>query len=117
MAGRFVSILACTQDDEDKLSHVSDIPLQLSASAKVASINSASVTFSEAVGDFMRNVPSLHPIPSQTRVNPWQLQYPSEYLLSSPAVLAPQETVQLIAQRSRAALNVQRETARRALLH
>ena len=65
----------------------------------------------------MRNVPSLHPIPSQTGVNSWQLQYPSTYPQGSPAVLGPQETVQLVTQRTREALNHQRETARRALLH
>ena len=35
----------------------------------------------------------------------------------SPTVLGPQETVQLVTQRARAALNDQRETAQRALPH
>ena len=96
---------------------MSDIPLQLPASANVASNSSALVTFSQAEGDLMRNVPRLHPRPSQTGVNPWQLQYPSTYSQGSPAAHGPQETVQLVAQRARETLNVQRETARRALLH
>ena len=40
-------------------SHVSDIPLQLPASAHVSSTKSALVTFSHADGDLMRNVPRL----------------------------------------------------------
>ena len=59
----------------------------------------------------------LQPIPSLTRVNPWQLQYPVTYFKSVLAVLAPQEAVQLITQRAREALNDQRETAPRALLY
>ena len=47
--------------------------------------------------------------------NPWKSWYPSTYSQDPPAVLAPQETVQLVTKR--AALNVQRETARRAVLH
>ena len=57
----------------------------------------ALVTFSQAENDF---IPSFLPIPSQTRVNPWQLQYPSTYPQCSPAVLGPQETVQLVTQRA-----------------
>ena len=59
----------------------------------------------------------LHPIPGQTGVNSWQLQYPSAYPPGSPAVLGPHETVQSVAQRGREALNDQRATARRVLLH
>ena len=59
----------------------------------------------------MRNVPSLHPIPSQTGLNPWQIQCPSAYPQRSPAVLGHHETVQLVTQRAREALNDQRETA------
>ena len=86
--------MGLTQDDETGNAHMSDIPLQLPASANAAS-NSVLVTFSHDE----RNVPSLHPIPSQTGVQPWQLQYPSTY---------PQV---------QQALNVQRETARRGSLH
>ena len=98
--------------DEDTHSHMSDTPLQLPTSANVATNNSASVTFSQAEGDFMRNVASLHPIPSQTGVNPWQIQYPSAFPHGSPAVLGPQETVQLVTQRAREALTVQGEALR-----
>ena len=65
----------------------------------------------------MRNVLSLHPIPSQTGGNPWQSQDPRTHRQSSPAALGPQETVQLVKQRAQKDLNVQRETARRAFLH
>ena len=106
-----------THGDEDRNPQVSDILWLLSASANVASNNSALVTFSQAEGDLMRNVPSLHLTPSQTRVNPWQLQCPSANPQSSPVVLGLYETVQLVKQRAREALNNQRETARRALLH
>ena len=58
-----------THDDEDGISHMSVILWQLPASANAASNNSGLVTFSPAEGDFMRYVPSLHPIPSQTGVN------------------------------------------------
>ena len=78
--GRFVPTVDLTQQDVDRKSHVSDIPLQLPTSANVASNNSVLVTFSQAEGDLMRNVRSLHPIPSQSGVNPWQSQYPSTYL-------------------------------------
>ena len=60
------SIVDLTQDDEDRSSHISDIPLQLPASANYASKNYALVTASQAESDLMRNAPSLHPIPSQT---------------------------------------------------
>ena len=60
----------------------------------------------------MRNVQSLQPIPNQTGVNPWQLQT----LHSAPAVLGPQEAVQLATQRAREALNDQCDMAQRALL-
>ena len=63
MAGRFVPMVDLTRDDEDSNSHISDIPLHL-----VASDNSAWVTFSQAEGDLMRNVPSLHLVPTQTGV-------------------------------------------------
>ena len=95
---------------------MSDIPLQLLASANVASNKCALATFSQAEGCLMRNVPSLHSIPSQTGVNPWQFQYPSTYPQGSPAVLRPPETVQWASQRAREGLNPQRDTARRALL-
>ena len=68
-------------------------------------------------GDLMRNVRSLHPISSQTRWILWQTQYPSTHPQVLPTVLGPQETVKLVTQRAREAVNVQRETVRRALLH
>ena len=91
--------------------------LQLHASANVSRNNSAMVTFSQAEGDLMRNVPSLHPIPSRTR---------SESLAISVSQCVPsgftgnrwaQGTVQLVTQRAREALNDQRATARRVLRH
>ena len=63
----------------------------------------------------MQNVHSLQPTPIQTRTNPWQLQYISTYTQCVPAVLGPEEAVQLVTQRAREALNDQRETTRRAL--
>ena len=65
----------------------------------------------------MANVHSLQPRPNHTRANLWQLQYPVAYAQCVPAVLGPHEVVQLVTQRAREALNDQRETARRALLH
>ena len=62
----------------------------------------------------MQNVHSLQPIPNQTRTSPWQLQYIATCPQCVPAVLGPQETVQLVTQRAREALNDQRETTRRA---
>ena len=67
MAGWFVPIGDLTRDDEDRHSHMSDIPLRLPASAYFPSSNSALVTFSQPEGDPMRNVRSLHPISSQER--------------------------------------------------
>ena len=58
MAGRCVPMLDLTQEDEDGSSHMSDIQLQLPASAKVASNNYALVMLSQAEGDLMRNAPS-----------------------------------------------------------
>ena len=63
----------------------------------------------------MQNVHSLQPIPNQTRTKPWQLQFFSTYTQCVPAVLGPQEAVQLVTQRAQEALNDQRETTRRAL--
>ena len=78
-AGRFVPPVDVTHDDGDRKSHMSDIPLQLPASASVASNNYALVTFSQAEDDFMRNVPGLYPILSQTGGNPWHSQYHSAH--------------------------------------
>ena len=89
MTGRYAPKVDLTQDDEHGYAHMSDIPLQRPASTNVASNNSAFVTFSQAEGDMMRNVQILHPLPSQTGVNPWQLQYPCTYTQDSPAVLGP----------------------------
>ena len=58
MAGRFVPIVDLAQEDENRNSHMSDIPLQLPASAHVASHNSALITFSQAENDLMQNVQS-----------------------------------------------------------
>ena len=80
MVRRFLPIVDLTRNDEGTISHMSDIQLQLPASASVSSNTSAVVTLSEAEGDLMRNVPSLHPKPSQTGVNAWQFQYPNAYL-------------------------------------
>ena len=58
-------------------------------------------------------------VPTDTtsdRRNPWQLQYPNTYPQSAPAVLGPQEAIQLVTQRARGAMCARRETARRALL-
>ena len=98
MARRFVPMVDWTRDDEDTNAHMSDISLRLPA-ARAASDNSALVTLSQAVGDLMRKVPGLHPKPTQTGVNPWQLHYPSTYRKGSPAVHGLQETGQLVTQR------------------
>ena len=90
-------------------------PLQLPASANVLSNSAALVTFSQAGSDLMQNVPSLQLMPSQTGVNPGQLQY--RYPQSVSSVLGPQEAVQLVTYRAREALKDQRETDRRAVLH
>ena len=87
---RFSPFLDLTHDDDDTNSHMSDIPLQLPASSHFPSNNSALVTFSQAGSDPVQNVHSLQPIPSQTRVNLWLLQYLDRYLQSVPAVLGPQ---------------------------
>ena len=80
MAGRFVPIVDVTYDGDDTSSHMSDIPSQLPAGANVASITSALVTYSQAEGDLMRNITSLHSMPSQTGVNPWQLKVHLQFL-------------------------------------
>ena len=66
MDGRFVPRVDITRDREDTNSHMSDFLLQLPASASVSYNNSALATLSQAQGDRMRNVPSLHLISSQT---------------------------------------------------
>ena len=66
-------------DEDDTIFHMSDIPLQLPASAKFPSNGSALATFSQAGSDPMQNVHSIRPIPSQTRVKPWQSQYLDTY--------------------------------------
>ena len=53
---RCVPIVDLTHDDDDTNSHMSDIPLQLPASAHVPSKNSALVTFSQAGSDPVLNV-------------------------------------------------------------
>ena len=49
-------------DDNDTNSHMSDIPLQLPASAHASRYNSPLMTFSQAEGNLMRNVDSLHTV-------------------------------------------------------
>ena len=71
MTGRRVPKVDLMQDDEDRNSPMSDIPLLLRASANVASDISALLTFTQAEDDLKRNVQSLRPIPSQTGVNTW----------------------------------------------
>ena len=115
-SGRF-AIVDLTHDDDDSNFHMSDIPLQLPASANVSSNNSALVTLSQAAGDLVQNVHSLHSTPNRTGANSWQGQYPFTYPQRVLAVLGPPETVQLVAQRAQEDLNHQLETARRALLH
>ena len=68
--GRFVPTVDLMHDDGDTNSHMSDLPLQLPASANVSSNDSASVTFSQAGSDPMQHVHSLQPIPNQTGVKP-----------------------------------------------
>ena len=87
VAGGSDPLVDSTQDDEDGKSLMSDIPLQLPASASVASHHSALITFSQAEGDLMRNARSLHPFPSETRGIPWQSQYPITHPQRSPADL------------------------------
>ena len=114
---RFFPTVDMTRDDYDTNSHMSDIPFVFSRQCKMFHLTTLHWYRSHvAEGDFMRNVPRLHPIPTQTGVNPSQQNH-SSYLQGSPAVLGPQETVQVSPQRARDAVNVQRETARRALLH
>ena len=113
---RFVPIVNLTHDDDDTHSHLSDIPLQLPASAHFPWNNSAVVTFSQVGSDSVQHVSCLQPIPSQTGGHPWQLQYPRIYRQGSFAVVGSQETVRMVTQRAREALYDQRETARRVLL-
>ena len=84
---RFVPRAALTHDDVDTNSDMSDISLHFPASANVSSKISALVTFSQAGGDPVQNVCSLHPKPNQTGVHPWQRQYPVTYPQSVFAVL------------------------------
>ena len=67
---RLVPIVDLTRDDGGTFAHMSDIPLQLPASANVSSNISALVTSSQAVGDPVQNVHSLQPIPNQTGADP-----------------------------------------------
>ena len=97
----FVPIVHLMHDDDDTNSHLSDIPLQLPASDNVPSNISALVTSSQAGAPPHKNVHSLQPKPHQTRVNPWQLQYPVRYLQRVLAVLGLEEAVELVTQRAR----------------
>ena len=98
MSGRFDPMADLTPDNENANSQMSDIPLQLPANANVASNISALVTFSQAEGDPMWNVPSLHAVPSQTEKIRGNYSFPVYILKGSPAVLGHQETVQLVTQ-------------------
>ena len=91
MVGRVVLVVNLSHVEEDATSLMSDIPMHLPASANVSLCNSALVTFSQAEGGLMRNVPSLHPLPSQTGMNPWQLQHPRTYLGNSRAAHVRQQ--------------------------
>ena len=93
MSGRFVAIVDITHDDDEANSHMSDIPLQLLASAHVFIYQFCLVTFSQAEGDLMRNVPSLHPMPRSDRRKHFASTV-SQYIQGSPAVLGLEETVQ-----------------------
>ena len=93
---KVVPTVNLTHDGEDTRSRMSDIPLQLPASANVSSNTFKLVTFSKAGGDSMQNVRSLQPIPNQTGLNPWHIQYPVTCPQSVVAVLGPQEAVQLV---------------------
>ena len=111
MSGRFVPTVDLTRDSDGTHSHMSDITLQLLASANAPSNNAA------LVRDLMQNVRSLRPWPNQSGKSLGNDSIPLHTRKSVLAVLGPQETVQLVAQRAREALNDQRETARRALPH
>ena len=66
MSGRFVPTVDMTRDSDGTHSHMSDIPLQLPASANAPSNNAALVTVSQVVRDLMQNnVRSLRPWPNQ----------------------------------------------------
>ena len=113
---RFVPIVDLTDDDGDTISHMSEIPLQLPTSANASSNNSALVTFAQA-GERSRATRSLSPTDTKSdQCESFALMYPATYPQCVPAVLGPQEVVQLVTQRAREALHDQRETARRALL-
>ena len=58
---RFVAMVDLTHDDDDTNSHMSNIPLELPASANMSSNSSALVTFSQAGSAFVQNVHSLQP--------------------------------------------------------
>ena len=90
MTGQFVPIVDLSQDDEDGNSHMSDIPLQLPATANVAPNNFALVTFSKADGDLMRNAPSLYPghVPGRCKFL-GNCSIPERTSGCSPAVLGP----------------------------
>ena len=66
MSGRFVPTVDLTRDSDGTHSHMSDIPLQLPASANAPSNNSALVTVPQVGGDIMQNVRSLRPWPKQS---------------------------------------------------
>ena len=94
-------------------SHMSDIPLHFSASAHFPSNTSALITFSQTGSDPVQNVHS----PNQTGLNPWQYQYLVTQSQSAFAVLVLQDAVQLVTQRAREALNVQRASVRRVVFY
>ena len=77
VAGRFVPTVASTEEDEDGNPHMADIALQLTASAS-ASVAPKNSECSKSPSDT-----------DSDGVNSGQLQCPSTYPQSSPAVLGP----------------------------
>ena len=72
MSGRFVPTVDLTLHIDGTPSLMSDIPLQLPASANVSANNSAWVTVSQVGRDLKQNVRSLRPWPNQSGKIPWQ---------------------------------------------
>ena len=98
MARTFFPRMNLTHDDNDTSSRLSDTRCSLTQGPKVASTNCALVAFSQAEGDPIWNVPSLHPKSSALAS--------SQYVPSgSPAVLGSQEAVQWITQRAQEAIS------------
>ena len=73
MSGRFVPTVDLTRDSDGTHSHMSDIPLQLPASANAPSNNAALVTVSQVGRDLMQKKcsQSLSVAKSEWEI-PWQ---------------------------------------------